>query len=299
MKMRNRHVTRFGAPLTSSGAVYGVSDEEGLFQMYVDLELEHLKAKGIHITSEIKSELKSDIKRKQVEYHDKVKEFGIPEIFKNLFLMNSKTDVEKYTRKIMISEYDLFLLIHNCIQIRLTHRSKFKLYIPDHLKLSNSDRDEIETGNTKRMVKKLHSGLIERKYIHVHLFEHSSDWHCFYFTHQDIDPTANHWKYGCHLHYISHLWPQFRKRWIWNKFNQRSIDISGSLHMRFEPFEFPKPDEDKNYDLNMRNSLPPWTAIFDSKFAGGCGSKPLPMPHVATRGMWFLKVFLPFNLFKK
>ncbi len=244
--MRNRHITRFGSPLARSGALYCPSDQEGLIQMDVDLKLAQLQSKGVLITPEIESKIKSDVQRRKVEYNNKVNQVGVPDKFKNLFQITRKAKAEQYARQIVISEYDLFLLIHNCSQIRFAHRSKFKQYVPEHLRVSDTDRDEMKTGNPKKMMKRVSSGLLERKYIHVHLFEFSSDWHCFYFTHQDIEPTsANHWKHGCHLHYISHLWPGLKKKWIWSKFSKRSTDILGSLHIRFEPFEFPDPFEGK------------------------------------------------------
>ncbi len=291
--MRNRLITRFGSPLARSGALYFATDQEGLIQMDVDMELEQLRAKGRFITPDIKSQVKSDVQRRKAEYHDKVNQIGVPDKLKELFLIARKTEAEQYSRKIVLSEYDLFLLIHNCSQIRFTHRSKFKQYIPEHLVVSDSDRDEMKAGHPKKAFTKMDSILLERKYIHVHLFEFSSDWHCFYFTHQDIEPTsANHWKYGCHLHYISHLWSRLKKRWVWNKFNQRSTEISGSLHIRFEPFEFPNPDDAKEGYLNSGSKLPPWAVIFDPNLACGCGSVPLPVAHMATRGLWVTKVSL-------
>jgi hypothetical protein len=289
--MRNRHVTRFGSLWAPSGALYFATDQEGLVQMDVDMELEQLRANGRFITPDIKSQVKSDVQRRKAEYHDRVSQIGVPDKLKALFLITTKAKAEQYVKELVLSEYDLFLLIHNCSQIRFTHRSKFKQYVPEHLRVSDNDRDEMKTGNPKKMVKKVRSGLLERKYIHVHLFEFSSDWHCFYFTHQDIEPTsANHWKHGCHLHYISHLWPGLNKRWIWSKFNKRSTDISGSLHIKFEPFEFPNHAIESS--VNNVSELPPWADIFNPNLANGCGSVPLPVAHMATRGLWVTKVSL-------
>ena len=294
--MRNRHITRFGSPLSRAGALYFVSDQQGLIQMDIDMKLAQLHAKGVFITPDIKSQVKSDVQWKSAEYHDKVNQVGIPDKFKDLFLIKRKKDAEHHSRDIVLSEYDLFLLIHNCSQIHFTHRSKFKQYIPEHLIVADTDRDEMKAGNPKKALTKMSSGLLERRYIHVHLFEYGSDWHCFYFSHQDIDPAdTNHWKYGCHLHYISHLWPRLKKRWIWNKFNKRSTEMSGSLHIRFEPFEFPNPDEAKEKYLNSGSKLPPWGGIFDPNLAYGCGSVPLPVAHMATRGLWITKVSIPYK----
>ena len=288
--MRNRHATRFGSLLARSGALYFATDQEGLMQMAIDMELEQLRAKGGFVTPDIKSEVKSDVQRKKAEYHDKVNQLGVPDKLKNLLLITKKAEAEQYVRELVISEYDLFLLIHNCSQIRFSHRSKFKQYVPEHLRVSDTDRDEMKIGNPKKIMKKVSSGLLERKYIHVHFFEFSSDWHCFYFTHQDIEPTKNHWKYGCHLHYISHLWTGLKKRWVWSKFNKRSTDISGSLHIKFEPFEFPNHALESS--INRVGELPPCAVIFDPNLACGCGSVPLPVAHMATRGLWVTEVSL-------
>jgi len=262
--------------------------------MDVDLKLEQLHANGEVITRDVKSQVKDNVRQKKTKYHDKVFQVGIPDKLKNLFLITRKAQAERYSRGLVLSEYDLFLLIHNCNQIHFTHRSKFKQYVPDHLIVSYTDRDEMKTGNPKKTLTKIHSGLLERRYIHVHLFEYGSDWHCFYFSHQDIDPAdTNHWKYGCHLHYVSHLWPNLKKRWIWNKFNKRSTEISGSLHIRFEPFEFPNPDEAVESNLNDKSTLPPWALIFNPDLACGCGTTPVPVAHMTTRGLWVTKVSLP------
>ena len=292
--MRNRHITRFGSPLTRSGALYCACDQEGLVQMDVDMQLEQLRAKGRLINPDIKAKVKSTVERRRGEYHDKVNQIGVPDKLKRLFLITKKAEVEQYCRNIVLSEYDLFLLIHNCSQIHFTHRSKFKQYVPEHLIVSHTDRDEMKAGNPKKFLTKIHSTLLERRYTHVHLFERGSDWHCFYFSHQDIEPAStNHWKYGCHLHYISYLWPKLRKRWIWYKFNKRFTEISGSLHIRFEPFEFPSPGKAKQIDPNDRSTIPPWAVNFDASLASGCGSVPLPVAHMATRGLWIVKVSLP------
>ena len=194
----------------------------------------------------------------------------------------------------MLSEYDLFLLIHNCTQIQLTHRSKFKIYVPGHLRVLYTDKDKMKTGNPKTFLKKVSSGLLERRYIHVHLFEYGSDWHCLYFSHDDIDPEdSNNWTYGCHLHYVSHLWPNLKKGQIWKRFNKRSTEISGNLHIRFAPFEFPNPDEGAKSYLNNGRRLPPWATIFDPDLASGCGSAPVPVAQMATRGLWVAKVSIP------
>lgn len=292
--MRNKHITRFGSPLTRSGALYFASDQEGLIQMDVDMELAKLHVNGVVITPVVKSLVLGNVLQKEAEYHNKVDQVGVPDKIKTLFQITRKAKAEQYSRKLVLSEYDLFLLIHNCTQIRLAHRSKFKIYVPDHLTVLDADRDELKVGNPKLFLTKVRSGLLERRYIHVHLFEYGSDWHCFYFSHDDIDPEdSNHWKYGCHLHYVSHLWPNLEKEQIWNCFDERSTEISGNLHIRFSPFVFPNPDEvAKNRQATGRKP-PPWAVIFDPDLAPGKGSVPVPVAHMATRGLWVVKFSIP------
>ena len=140
--MRNKHITRFGSPLTRSGALYFASDQEGLIQMDVDMELAKLHVNGVVITPVVKSLVLGNVLQKKAEYHNKVDQVGVPDKIKTLFQITRKAKAEQYSRKLVLSEYDLFLLIHNCTQIRLTHRSKFKIYVPDHLRVLDTDWSE-------------------------------------------------------------------------------------------------------------------------------------------------------------
>lgn len=291
LNLRSKHITRFGSPFDRS--MYAVSDGHGLVQMDVDLELSKLYASGVPITSEIRSRVMDDVKQRKREYDRKVDGAGIPDEIKNLLLVDSKAQVEQYARKTTLSEHALFLLIHNCSQIQLSHRSKFKQYVPDHLKLSDADRKQMKTGgDPKKALRKIGSGLLERKYIHVHLFESGTLWHFLYFSHQDIDDKTNHWRYGPHLHYISHLWPNLKKRLVWNEFNKRSTDISGSLHIKFEPFEFPKPYAETDDPENTSNPRKP-VRMIDPNVSDGLGAVPTPVAQLATRGMWIGEVSFP------
>jgi hypothetical protein len=71
---------------------------------------------------------------------------------------------------------------------------------------------------------------------------------------------------------------------VWSKFNKRSTDVSGSLHIKFEPFEFPNHALESS--VGKASEMPPWAIIFDPSLACGCGSVPLPVPHMTTRGLW-------------
>ncbi|MCJ7655613.1 MAG: hypothetical protein MUO97_10040, partial [Dehalococcoidia bacterium] len=63
------------------------------------------------------------------------------------------------------------------------------------------------------------------------------------------------------------------------------------LHIKFEPFEYPNHALESS--ANNTGKLPPWAVIFDTNLANGCGSVPLPVAQVATRGLWVMKVSPP------
>jgi hypothetical protein len=294
LEMKSRHATRFGWPLSPSGALYAISDEHGLVKMEVDIRLIQRIGKSNVVTEDTLVEIKREVLHERTQYHRLVNQFGIPEKLKTLFGIKKKSEVEKYCRDIVVSEYELFLLIHNCSQLPMSHRSKFREYMPEHLKVSTDDRLQMKDGISNKFIRKLHAGLSQRKYIHVHLFEFSTIWHCFFFSHNDTDPTpTNHWKQGgCHVHYVSYLWPELNKRWIWNQFNKRSIEFSGSVHLRFEPFDFSKADEMVEVYRREGKTIP-WAFPFDPALANGMDTIPLPVPHLATRGIWAAKALPP------
>lgn len=283
--MRSRHITRFGSPLSASGALYCVFDDDGLIQMDIDLQLAKLETKGMVITRDTKSQVKQDVKEKRAAYREEVKRIGIPDNLKSLISTTRKNKTEQYARDTVISEHELFLLIYNCSQMGFSHRSKFRQYVPSHLSVSGADREEMKAGRPKRFTKKFSASLLERRYLHVHIFERGADWHCFYFSHQDIESgDTNHWKGSCHVHYLSHLWPNLDKKWVWSRFTKRQTDISNSLHIRFEPLEFDSP---------ARTIV--WPRIFDPQLACGADSLPLPVVQVTTRGACFTKVSIPYK----
>ena len=288
-KLQSKHVTKFGSPFDR--AAYAVSDAHGLIQMDADIELSRLYAMGTQITRELVGRVKDEVREQKKEFDKKVNHAGVPEEFKNLLQAASKAQVEKCARDITISEYSLFVLIHNCGQLGLSHRARFDQYVPDHLKVKDAYKELHSAKGPKKALRKLDAGLKERRYIHVHLFESGVVWHLFFFSHQDIDPESNHWEYGCHLHYVSYLWPNVTKQSAWKEFNKRKTQISGDLHIKFQPFEFPRSSEES--EKPEREELQKLARMIDPAFAGGLGSFPIPLAELATRGMWMGEVSFP------
>lgn len=131
--MRNKHVTRFGHPISSSGALYCVSDQEGLVQMSLDLEMARLYIESIPITARRESDTLISIVRAQLDHNEALSRQGIPGGLRELLNVSKKSEVEKFCRGLTISEFELFLLIHNCFQMKFEHESKFQQYVPSAL----------------------------------------------------------------------------------------------------------------------------------------------------------------------
>lgn len=235
--MNNEHITRFGFPTSPHGALYIMDDKEGIIQFYADICRTVLRLKGVEITPTIETQILEFCRRKQDEYDKEVDAEGVPDKLRTLFDIERKSEAVRYCKNLELSEYELFLLVHNSSQMGFTHRAKFTEFVPQHLKISNSDISNLKDSAPRQFLKKIDGIFLERRRIHVHLFERVDQWHCFYYSYSDIESDSkSHWKYGSHLHYVSYLWPNCQKGKIWASFDERSTDISGNVHIRLIPF---------------------------------------------------------------
>lgn len=289
-ELRNKHVTRLGYPTGRGGALYYVSDQEGLCQMAVDLVVFQFLQNGINLSPADKSQILNDVKFERDIYNSKVTNRGVPEKLLKLLQISTKSEADKYCKSLIISEFELFLFIQNCHLIGFEHKSKFPDYVPAHLIISDTDTTKLKNGNTKPVSKKLGPLLDERRRINVHLFYRNSEWHCFYFSDDDIEKNENnHWKNGSHIHYISFLWPSYTQEQIWRSFDTRKTKLSGNIHIRFNPYEYPEIKAQKDYSA-LSLGKTPGAFAFDLTLAADCDSFPIPSAHVATRGCWITTV---------
>ncbi len=289
--MRNKHVTRFGDPTSPDGAVYAVSDQEGLALMAVDLELARRYVDRVQTTRSGVDSLAIEVGREQAKCDARISAAGVPTSLADMLLSKDRYEVEKVARGVTITEYQLFQLIHNCAQVGFRHRSRFPQYVPKHLVITEEDRAEMKQGEPRPFIKKISPLLQERRCIHVHFFNRGTEWHCFWFSYEDIEPTAdkNHWLHGPHVHYISHLWANYTKAAIWASFDRRKTQISGNLHVRFKPFDF----SDENWPTGKRTQGPSaWSFLFVPYLPKSGILEPTPTAQIATRGMWITKISL-------
>lgn len=293
-KLQNRHVTRFGNPATRLGARYEVSDTEGLRQAAVDLEHLRLITDGVPITESLASKIEDRVRREMMLVDHSVSTEGVPEKLKFLLELDQLAHVRKYIGQQSVSEYELFLLIHNSKQIGWSHRSKFPEYVPDHLLITERDQSDLHRGELKPMARKLASTMEERRRIHIHLFEKNSMWNCFYFSYDDLqNGSASHWAHGPHLHFVNHLWPKYSSEEIWSLFDTRHTKISGALHVRFNQFEYSPAEENPVDDaFSPHFGYQPMLIVLGARARSNPNRDPIPTAQVATRGFWSFDISL-------
>lgn len=283
--MTNRQII-WGDPTSPGGAKCIAQNSDDLLQMAVEFEYLRLFNDNTPITPLLNTRIHDRAKREQMLLNHKLSSLGLPQNLKTLLETTSKSDVEKYCRNLQLSEFELFLLVHNCEQISFNHHSRFQEHVPDDRAIADSDRENLNKDDVHSF-RKLFSVFQFRMRSHIHLFGRGSEWHLFYYTYRDIDEKEkSHWKGGPHLHYISHLWTHYEKDKVLTLFDKRRSDISGYSHIRFSPFKYPKHTQ---IPVTTFGSQPMLLAI-NSDLPSDPNSNPIPTAHVATRGIWITSI---------
>jgi hypothetical protein len=234
-----------GNPMSKQGAIFVAKDIEGSIQAFTHIMKTTLEANGVVVTRQIENEISQYFRTDQEEYDKELSVKGIPEKLQLLLSYSKKSKLLAYSKRITISEDELFLLIHNCSQIGYTHQSKFLEYVPENRSLTETDRTILLKNEPKKFFNKVRAIFKERKNYVVHLFEHGKIWHCFYHTYHEME--ANSWKHGPHLHFVNYLWPEYTKRKVWDSFNIREQNING-IHIRLEPLPEYKDEGNQEFE---------------------------------------------------
>jgi len=231
--MKKPEYHRFGSPISPDGAIYLSRSKEGTLQAFTDIDINMLKLMGVHITPQLSKMIEEYNRQRQDETEREIDAEGIPDQFIKLFEIKRKAAVIKYCNKLELSDEELFLLCHNSSQIGYKRSSKYPEYIPEHLQLNKSHIHTLIKNDPQKFSKLVHQAFSERRRICVHLFENNDQWHCFYFSYQDMGSREQpHWRYGDHIHYVSYLWPNHTKDEIWGSFDVRKTNISDSIHIK-------------------------------------------------------------------
>ena len=172
----------------------------------------------------------------------------IPKYITKLFEIKKKSELKKYSRTISITLKDFVSLICNCNAIGYNHQIRTKVFTPQHLILTEKDRNALGSaevgqkieGDALTAINKMRQIFIDRKCLIAHLFHNFLYWHLFFFDQRDFEAQMeNHWKEGSHIHFVNYLWTQYRINTIDDSFDDRNFSISDKLHIRFvNPHEY-------------------------------------------------------------
>lgn len=157
-----------------------------------------------------------------------------------LLEIDRKSELRKYSRKIIIKKSDFANLILSSFLIGYTHQIKYKDFIPQHLNPSLEERKALienspgpVTGKAKKFVSKVSQLFKDRRYLVGHIFYNKNKWHLFYFDQRDSEKRKNHWIEGPHIHFVNYLWGVNVDQ-LWSSFNTRRGGFSKGLHIKYE-----------------------------------------------------------------
>jgi hypothetical protein len=169
---------------------------------------------------------------------------GFPKPILELFSADSKAEALKIARDLELRMDLLIAAQINARTERFNYKTMFRQFVPiDTHKvpptalLDPKLRDESGRlkGDARKALGQVNRVFAERRHNSIHWFGRKNEWHCLYFSFEDI--RDNHWKHGSHAHYISHVWGMERKD-VWEALKEKNINLP-SAHIRFLD-EFPK-----------------------------------------------------------
>jgi hypothetical protein len=161
-----------------------------------------------------------------------------------LFNIESKHDLKKYCRKLIVRQSDLVALIllgRTGSLEPYRYASYFAQQVPEHLRTTDEERGALSrdgVGPLKekalKSVSKMFQILEERRCFSGHLFytPYYTYWYLFYSDQRDEAVTRNHWRGGPHVHLTSSHWPSLSLEKVWEKVKCGHINFP-SFYVRF------------------------------------------------------------------
>jgi len=168
---------------------------------------------------------------------------GVPEYLQRMLEIEKKSELEKYSKNITITQEDFARLVFNSYAIGYNHRIKYHDFVPSHLVPTDEERKALRSskvgeslkGSAKKFVTKVSAIFNERRYLVAHIFHNENKWHLFYFDQRDIENMrGNHWKKGVHIHFVNYLWPCYNINKLWENFDKEDASAGDKLHIRFQ-----------------------------------------------------------------
>jgi hypothetical protein len=227
--------------LESEEILHVIRDENGLKEAIYDFLKLSLAKDDLTLPDD-------DIKKYAQDQVNKIKEKisskGIPDSLQKILVCKTKGELEKVTANLTISHEDFASFIYNCAVANLAHEMKSFQYIPDHLQTNPEEKKSFfqsSVGNLEgqalKFFKKISNQFKFRKNVVAHLFVGETDWHCFYFSYDDLfgikKSGKNHWEYGDHVHYTSSLFGiHVTKERAWTELDNKKYNLP-NLHIKY------------------------------------------------------------------
>lgn len=186
----------------------------------------------------------------------------------DLLNCEKKRDLEKHCRSFVLNSRAWA----QAIQVAMTggfapylYASCFRQWAPDHLNLKDQDLAALSSskpGPFKQKAKKAAGKIFQifedRRMMAAHLLytpDHDY-WFLFYFDQRDTADPNGHWKYGPHVHLVSHHWPNLRLNDVWQDIQNGRANFPSKIHLRYQ-----KPndiDEDHDVGEDVSDQLRVW-----------------------------------------
>ena len=231
---------RWGSITGEAGAIYTLGDDAGFEMMIKDYFTVHLEKNGIPITKEVDRLLDQKAREKRIEIFRRSREAEIPDYLVALLSAPNKQEAARLIANTIIEHSDFGILISASKRIGYRHRIKSKDFVPEQLLVTDEDRSAFASSSIGPLdrkegaaFRKIRAAFEQRKVHLCHLFQRHDEWHCFYFSFNDIESADNHWRGGSHVHYVSSKWCRLKPPQVLRLFDHREVNIVGDFHVRY------------------------------------------------------------------
>jgi hypothetical protein len=162
-----------------------------------------------------------------------------------LFNIESKSDLEKYSRGFVVRQIDFVAFImmarHGGLE-PYRYACHFSERFPSHLRATDEELAALSRngigplqGKARKAISKTFQLFEDRQCFNAHLF-YTPDyayWYLFYSDQRDEAAIGNHWQHGPHIHLISSHWPNLRLEEVWQQVKAGHINSAKKIHLRF------------------------------------------------------------------
>ena len=235
---------KFGEILAPGGALFVIRGPKDVAYAHSEFLKATMIKKGITITPQIEAMIQEAATQKAADVVQRITDRGVSEVFKQLFALPKKKEVERYCKELRIDGSEFAAFIHNCGQIGFHHEKHHAETVPEELHTTDAELKAFldngvgvfKTKEAKKFVRKTTASFDRRKHISGHLVIKGTEWHLFWFTFEDVFAGSrgreNHWAGGDHIHYTSHLFGIDREK-TWSMLTTPPYSIKG-IHIAYD-----------------------------------------------------------------